>query len=217
MPGFGASHLELALEVGEGDIDIAHGHLGVDVAEQLHQNGEADAGAKHLRGVGMPELVGDDACGESEAVADPMQVIAELNNDGHFASRTCNEPSIGGQRIEGAEEAQTVNEVADEGIAGDHAFGLQLAEGNMDRPLVRAGGSQAVIRQIDAFADTHAGVAEEQEDISAEIVAAEQTPAVRVDRAPRRAGGADSAACAVCLRGATDERVRQPGWSATTR
>ncbi len=42
------------------------GHLGVDVAEQLHQNGEADAGAKHLRGVGMPELVGDDACGESE-------------------------------------------------------------------------------------------------------------------------------------------------------
>ena len=113
MPGFGAGQLELAFEIGEGDIDVAHGHLGVDVAEQLHQNGEADAGAKHLRGVGMPELVGDDACGEAEGVADPMQVIAELDNDGHFASRTCNEPSICGQRIERAEEAQSVNEVAD--------------------------------------------------------------------------------------------------------
>jgi hypothetical protein len=47
-------------------------------------------------------------------------------------------------------------------------------EGNMDSPLLRAGASQAVIRQIDAFADTHAGVAEQQEDISAQVVAAEQ-------------------------------------------
>src|ERR1039458_8697498 len=31
MPGFGASQMKLALEIGEGDIDIAHGHFRIDV------------------------------------------------------------------------------------------------------------------------------------------------------------------------------------------
>ena len=109
--------------------------------------------------------MGDDARGESERVADPMQVIAELNNNGHFTSRTCNEPSIGGQRIEGAEEAQAVNEIADEGIAGDHAFGFELAEGDMNGPLIRACGAQAIEGQICTLADAHAGAAEQQKDV----------------------------------------------------
>ena len=33
MPGFGTSQLEFPLEIGQGDIDIAHGHLGRSVAE----------------------------------------------------------------------------------------------------------------------------------------------------------------------------------------
>ena len=33
MPGFGASQMELALEVGEGDIDVAHGHTRVNMTE----------------------------------------------------------------------------------------------------------------------------------------------------------------------------------------
>ena len=113
----------------------------------------------------------DDARGESERVADLMQVIAELNNDGHFTSGSCQEPSIGQQRVEGAEEAQTLDEIAAEGIDGDHAFGLEFAEGNMDGPLVRPRGAQTVIRQVDALADAHARRAEQEEDISAEIVA----------------------------------------------
>jgi hypothetical protein len=64
------------------------------VAEKLHQDWEADSGAKHFCGIGMSELVWDDARGESERVADLMQVIAELNNDSHFTSWTRNEPSI---------------------------------------------------------------------------------------------------------------------------
>ena len=65
-------------------------------------------------------------------------------------------------------------EITDEGIDGDHAFGLEFAEGDMNGPLVWTRGAQAVIGEIDAFADTHAGVAEQQEDISAEIVAAHE-------------------------------------------
>jgi len=122
----------------------------------------------------VPELMRDDARGESERVADLMQVIAELNNDGHFTSGSCQEPSIGQQRVEGAEEAQTLDEIAAEGIDGDHAFGLEFAEGNMDGPLVRPRGAQTVIRQVDALADAHARRAEQEEDISAEIVAAHE-------------------------------------------
>jgi len=86
MPGLGASQLELAFKIGEGHIDVAHGHAWIDVTEQLHQDGEANAGTKHFRGIGMPELVGNDARGKAESVADPMQVIAQLSNDGHFRS-----------------------------------------------------------------------------------------------------------------------------------
>src|SRR5580692_1544103 len=105
MPGFRAGLLELAFKIGESHIDVTHGHGGVDVAKQLHQNGEADAGAKHLSGVGMPELMGDDICGKTERVADQVQVIAELDQDSHLASGSRKEPSIGGQWIQGAEEA----------------------------------------------------------------------------------------------------------------
>ncbi len=160
MPGLGASQLELALEIGEGDIDVAHSHGRIDVTEQLHQDGEADAGAKHLCGVGMPELMRDDICGESERVTDLMQVIAELNQDSYFASGTRQKPSIGRQRIQRAEEAQAMYKITDEGIDGDHAFGLEFAEGDMNRPLVWPRGVQTVIGEIAAFADTHAGVAE---------------------------------------------------------
>ena len=116
----------------------------------------------------------DDARGESERVADPMQVIAELNNDSHFTSRTCDEPSVGKQRIEGAEEAQAVNEIADKGISWDHAFGFELAERYMDGPLIRTGGAQAIERQICTLSDAHAGSAQQQKDVSAQIVAAQE-------------------------------------------
>ena len=136
MPGLGASQLELAFKIGEGHIDVAHGHSWIDVAEQLHQDWEADAGAKHLRGVGVPELMGDDICGKPERVAGLMEVIAELNQDRYFASRSCQKPPIGRQRIEGAEEAQPVYKITAEGIDGNHALGLEFAEGDMNRPLV---------------------------------------------------------------------------------
>ena len=103
-----------------------------------------------------------------------MQVIAEPSKEGYFGSRPCQEPSIGRQRIQGAEEAQAMNEITDEGINRDHAFGFELAERYMDGPLVGTGGAQAVIREVSALADAHAGVAEQQEDISAQIVAAKE-------------------------------------------
>src|ERR1019366_7583132 len=102
------------------------------------------------------------------------QVLAKPGEERFFRSRPGQEPFICWQRIQRTEESQAVYKVTDEVIDGDHAFGFELAEGHMNSPLVRPGRAQAVIRQVDAFADTHAGVAEQQKDISDQVVAAKE-------------------------------------------
>lgn len=67
----------------------------------------------------------------------------------------CQQPSIDRQRIQRAEEAQAVYEITNEGIDWDHAFGFQLAERDMNGPLIRTGRAQAVIRQVGALAGLH--------------------------------------------------------------
>ena len=141
MPGFGTSQLKLPLEIGQGHIDIAHGHARTGVAEQFHHGSEAHASAKHFRSVGMPHLVGNDIYRKTDRVADHMQVVAEPGKETYFGSRPCQQLSIGRQRIQGAEEAQAVNEFTNEGIDGDHAFGFELAERDMNSPLIRTGRS----------------------------------------------------------------------------
>ena len=41
----------------------------------------------------------------------------------------------------------------------------------MNGPLIRPRGAQTVIRQVGTFADAHAGVAEQREDVSVQVVA----------------------------------------------
>ena len=50
----------------------------------------------------------------------------------------------------------------DLGIDGDEAFGVQLAKGDEERPLLGSKLPQTVRRQVDAFADADAGEAREQ-------------------------------------------------------
>ena len=38
----------IRVAVSEGNIDLEHGHLRIDLSEQLHQDAEADAGGKHF-------------------------------------------------------------------------------------------------------------------------------------------------------------------------
>ena len=85
-------------------------------------------------------------------------------------------PAVGHQRarIERTEEAKTLDEFTDKRVYRDHPFGFQLAERHMNRPLIRAGGVETIEGKIDGFADAHAGVAKQQEDVGAEIIAAEQ-------------------------------------------
>ena len=71
----------------------------------------------------------DDACGEAERVTDQMQVIAELNNDSYFASWTCQQPTIGRQRIEGAEESKPLDKVRAKASMGTMRSVLSLPSG----------------------------------------------------------------------------------------
>jgi hypothetical protein len=67
-----------------------------------------------------------------------------------------------------------LDEFTDKRIYGDHAFGFELAEGHMNRPLVWAGGAKAIAGQIGTLSDTHAGVAHQQKNIATQIVAVEE-------------------------------------------
>src|SRR5579863_3520470 len=103
-----------------------------------------------------------------------MQVIAELTKEGFFGAGTGQKPSIGRQRIKRTKELEASDELTHKGIDGDHPFCFELAEGYMNRPLIRAGGAKGIEGQIGTFTDAHAGVANEQKGITPQIVAAEE-------------------------------------------
>jgi hypothetical protein len=50
----------------------------------------------------------------------------------------CQEPPVVRHRIQRAEEAQSMDEIADEGINRNHAFRFELAQRYVDRPLAVA-------------------------------------------------------------------------------
>ena len=46
----------------------------------------------------------------------------------------------------------------------------------MDGPLVRPDGAQTIDREVDTFADAHAGMTDKQQGITGEVIAAQQFP-----------------------------------------
>ena len=65
MPGLGSGQMKLPLQIGSNNVDVAHRHLGIDVPQKLHECRQAYACAYHLTGVCVPELVRNDAGGET--------------------------------------------------------------------------------------------------------------------------------------------------------
>src|ERR1035441_10096165 len=66
-----------------------------------------------------------------------------------------------------------MDELTDKRVDRHHAFGFQLSQGHMNGPLLGTEGAKAIEREIDAFADAHAGVAKQQEHIAGEIMASQ--------------------------------------------
>ena len=84
------------------------------------------------------------------------------------------QPPVGGQRVEGAKESQSMDELADKRIDGNHTFRFQFAKGDVYCPLVRAGGAEAIEGQVDALANAHTRVANQQKSIGAQIVTSQE-------------------------------------------
>jgi len=82
--------------------------------------------------------------------------------------------AIGRQRVERAKEAKALDELTDKRVYRDHSFRFQLAEGYVNGPTIRSDVAKAIPGKIDTFTDAHTGVAQQQEEVGCQIVAAEQ-------------------------------------------
>jgi hypothetical protein len=122
----------------------------------------------------MPKLVRDDAGGNADRGGDLMQGSAQLAAECHAAIRAGEKKGIGIARILASQRTEPIHNPADEGIHRNKALGPQLAKGHMNGPLILADGAQTIQRQIEALADAHAGVAEEQQGVAVPIVASQQ-------------------------------------------
>jgi hypothetical protein len=95
-----------------------------------------------------------------------------LTNERFFTIWTRQEEAILRQRIEGTKKAQALDEITNERIDGNHTFGFEFAEGDMNSPLLGAGGSKAIQAEISALTDAHSGMANQEESIATPIVPA---------------------------------------------
>ena len=134
--------------------------------------GKIHAAAKEFAGVGMSKLMGDNTSGNAGGGRNFVQIGAQLTKERVPGSGPGQQAAIRSRRIQSAEEAEAMDQIAGEGIDRDHTFGFQLAEGHVKGPLIQAGGVETVEGEIDGFADAHASVAEQQEEVGSEIVAA---------------------------------------------
>ena len=82
--------------------------------------------------------------------------------------------AVGRQGVERAEETQALDELADKRVYRDHPFRLQFAEGHVNGPTIRSDVAKAIPGKVDTFTDAHTGMAQQQEDVGRQVVAAEQ-------------------------------------------
>jgi hypothetical protein len=100
-----------------------------------------------------------------------MQVITKVMNERCFGARTGQKTSIGRQRIKGTKESEAFDEFTHIRVHGDHTFRCELPSG---LPIDLGRGAKAVRGQIGTLTDAHAGVANRQKGIAAQVVAAEK-------------------------------------------
>src|SRR5260370_720241 len=107
-------------------------------------------------------------------MADLVEVVAELTNERFFGERASQEPAVRREWIDGTKESEALDQFTNKGIHGDHAFRLEFAKRDVNRPLILARGAEALKRQIGTFANAHASVTNQQKGVAAQIVTADQ-------------------------------------------
>src|ERR1700687_840095 len=109
---------------------------------------------RHRPGRGIvPELVRNDAGGDADRSDNIGKVRTKLLDKGLLVAWTGQEPAVKRDWVERTEEAQAMDDLTNKGVDRDHALGFQLPERNVNRPSIRAGIMEAVIRKINTFPD----------------------------------------------------------------
>lgn len=124
MAGVRSGQMKLALQIGSSHVDIAHRHLGIDVPEQLHESRQPYPCAHHLAGIGVPELVRNDAVADAGCSDNIGKVRTELLDKGLLVSGASQEPTVKRKWVERTEEAQTMNDLTNKRVDRDHALRL---------------------------------------------------------------------------------------------
>src|SRR6266566_7231292 len=101
--------MKLALQVSQGDVEIPDGHVRRLMAKQFHEDRKANAGAKHLRGVSVSELMRNDARGDAHGRSHLVKVAAQLTDQGFLRAWARQQQAIIWQGIKRAEEADTLD------------------------------------------------------------------------------------------------------------
>ena len=116
----------------------------------------------------------DDACGDAGGGGRPHADSGADGGSRLLCAWARQQAAVCRQWIEGAEEADALDEFTDERIHGNHAFGFKFAERHMNGPLTGAWGVEAIEGKVGRFSNAHARVPKQQEDVSGQIIAAEQ-------------------------------------------
>jgi hypothetical protein len=122
----------------------------------------------------VPKLMRDDASGNASCGSDLMERNTQIVTEPRAAARAGKEKAVSGECILRAEQLKTMHDPAEEGIDGNETLRPQLAKGHMNGPLILAHRAQTIERQIEAFADAHTGVPEEQQGVADPIVTPQQ-------------------------------------------
>lgn len=107
----------------------------------------------------------NDARGDTDGSDYIGKISTQLLDKGLLVAGAGQEPTVKRERVEGSEEAQTMNDLANKRVDRDHALRLQLPERNVNGPPIPASIMQAIIGKIHTFPDAHSGVANQHQDI----------------------------------------------------
>lgn len=91
VPRLRSGQKKLPLQIGS---HVAHGHFGINVPEQLHERRQAHPRAHHLTGICVPELVRDDAGGDTDGSDNIGKVGTQLLDKGLLVSRAGKKPAV---------------------------------------------------------------------------------------------------------------------------
>ena len=161
------SGMELALQVLLSDLHVAQSHADVFVAEQLLESRKTDAETDHFGGKGMPQPMCRHRAGTASPLAASPNASSRVSYRAYVATVARQQQAFGlrqsrwrGQRAQGQNAGHDAPSLC---IGWNQAFGVQFAERDMQRPLVRSELAQTVQGQIDALADTDSSGASKQE------------------------------------------------------